>query len=636
MGQVDQAIDGLNKALVNVRAHQRRTKGGKVAQVRAHTANVNKRALVAAMASQMAIEARAATAPASAPITAKEASDFIDRLTDPRLKALADKVYLEHRAHFQGMAIPDIKAAIATARDKYTFTNDTTHPVDTATAAWVKAAHDHLRVNRPKPAVRAPKPAVKATPVKPAAKPKAAVAKQAPAKKVKPDAKAGAAPKATKAAAKPKTTKAAIATVKKQAPKPAPEPKATVKADKAPPKAAVKKDAAPGKAPKLVKPKAHTLKPEASGAKAPAEGKVKRATAKPTEREPRLAVKVDKTPGEPKKMSKPPAGPALPPDVDYELRQRGITHTGAIANDKAGKDGAQAPLSPGDVVKLGDDHHVYLGPGTQGHHVVLGPFGHVIIGNSQVDHAGYSVTGLDHGVSPDMGTPGTYDGYNGAVRHGEGPNKRGLGVNLTFPQTSRGLRRILMDAGFDYDGFHLVKQNPSPRDVALAHKLVGTGRPLKAAAPRPAPVDPEQAERTAIKAANTAAKDARANGMVNAPKRSGHIGVPGAPVTGKFKLLEEPRPITNAWGTSYLHKFTDEQGNLASWFSPKPTGLKPGTTYDMSAKVKAHKEFKGVKETQLTYAEIHGGGLAKSVGDWRGDRDAVVTVPRDTEAPLLW
>ena len=53
------------------------------------------------------------------------------------------------------------------------------------------------------------------------------------------------------------------------------------------------------------------------------------------------------------------------------------------------------------------------------------------------------------------------------------------------------------------------------------------------------------------------------------------------------------------WGVSYLVKFTDGT-NLFSWFASDTPDMEVGETVSVRATVKAHREYKGVEETQLT------------------------------------
>lgn len=57
--------------------------------------------------------------------------------------------------------------------------------------------------------------------------------------------------------------------------------------------------------------------------------------------------------------------------------------------------------------------------------------------------------------------------------------------------------------------------------------------------------------------------------------------------------------IEGYYGTTMLHKFVDENGNLMVWFSSSKE-LEPGKTYTGKATVKEHKEYRGTKQTVLT------------------------------------
>jgi hypothetical protein len=63
---------------------------------------------------------------------------------------------------------------------------------------------------------------------------------------------------------------------------------------------------------------------------------------------------------------------------------------------------------------------------------------------------------------------------------------------------------------------------------------------------------------------------------------------------GITTLAREDRP------TSYLHTFTDAQGNVAKWFGSRRLPTPVGTTIAVRATVKAHDEYRGVKQTRLT------------------------------------
>lgn len=58
------------------------------------------------------------------------------------------------------------------------------------------------------------------------------------------------------------------------------------------------------------------------------------------------------------------------------------------------------------------------------------------------------------------------------------------------------------------------------------------------------------------------------------------------------------------WGPSYLMKFRDASSNIFSWFSSNCFALDIGQLIRLDGTVKAHTEYKGAKETQLTRCRI--------------------------------
>lgn len=71
-----------------------------------------------------------------------------------------------------------------------------------------------------------------------------------------------------------------------------------------------------------------------------------------------------------------------------------------------------------------------------------------------------------------------------------------------------------------------------------------------------------------------------------------------------FKALKVEKVIANEgqYGTTYIHKFRDGDGNVFTWFSSAGS-LKEGYTYDVTATVKGHDDYKGVLQTILTRAK---------------------------------
>ncbi len=63
------------------------------------------------------------------------------------------------------------------------------------------------------------------------------------------------------------------------------------------------------------------------------------------------------------------------------------------------------------------------------------------------------------------------------------------------------------------------------------------------------------------------------------------------------------RGMDSRWGTTILYKMRDASGNVFTWFSSGGAGLEAGKTIKLDATVKAHGEYKGVRETVLTRAK---------------------------------
>lgn len=64
------------------------------------------------------------------------------------------------------------------------------------------------------------------------------------------------------------------------------------------------------------------------------------------------------------------------------------------------------------------------------------------------------------------------------------------------------------------------------------------------------------------------------------------------------------RDMESHWGGSTLCKFTDADGNRFAWFASCDIGFEIGDAVELRGTVKAHKEFNGTKETQLTRCKI--------------------------------
>ena len=71
--------------------------------------------------------------------------------------------------------------------------------------------------------------------------------------------------------------------------------------------------------------------------------------------------------------------------------------------------------------------------------------------------------------------------------------------------------------------------------------------------------------------------------------------------------LDSVKVIYNAFGNSLLHKFISSRGDVIIWYcSGRPLGAQSGQMCYFTAKVKAHKTFRGVKQTIVTHVKLHG------------------------------
>jgi hypothetical protein len=85
---------------------------------------------------------------------------------------------------------------------------------------------------------------------------------------------------------------------------------------------------------------------------------------------------------------------------------------------------------------------------------------------------------------------------------------------------------------------------------------------------------------------------------VHQAKVSEYVGTIGKRETFTVTVLHR-QEIGGAYGVSALHKLATPEGSVLAWFATKER-LEIGRTYRIKATVKAHREWKGVKETLIT------------------------------------
>jgi hypothetical protein len=93
----------------------------------------------------------------------------------------------------------------------------------------------------------------------------------------------------------------------------------------------------------------------------------------------------------------------------------------------------------------------------------------------------------------------------------------------------------------------------------------------------------------------------RKEGASQAEIKDEFIGVVGGRLTARVNV-QKIIPISSDFGVSHLHVMCDPDGRLIKWFSTSSV-LEEGKTYDITAKIKKHTEFKGSKETVVNYVK---------------------------------
>lgn len=83
-----------------------------------------------------------------------------------------------------------------------------------------------------------------------------------------------------------------------------------------------------------------------------------------------------------------------------------------------------------------------------------------------------------------------------------------------------------------------------------------------------------------------------------------HVGEVGQRLRGLRLRVEDARGFSGHYGETVLYKFRDPAGNVMSWFSSGGAELDVGQEVVMDATVKAHAEYRGVAETQLTRGKV--------------------------------
>lgn len=88
-----------------------------------------------------------------------------------------------------------------------------------------------------------------------------------------------------------------------------------------------------------------------------------------------------------------------------------------------------------------------------------------------------------------------------------------------------------------------------------------------------------------------------------ARETSKHFGEVGKRGTYELTLLGSTS-TEGYYGTTFIFRFMDAEGNRATWFASRSQDLTVGETYKMKATVKKHESYKGVAQTVLTRCTV--------------------------------
>lgn len=84
---------------------------------------------------------------------------------------------------------------------------------------------------------------------------------------------------------------------------------------------------------------------------------------------------------------------------------------------------------------------------------------------------------------------------------------------------------------------------------------------------------------------------------------SNHVGAVKTKDTFNLKVINA-LTYQGSYGTCYKYIFSDDQGNILYWNASNSQNLHVGEKYVITGTIKAHTEFKGVKQTQINYCKI--------------------------------
>ena len=98
------------------------------------------------------------------------------------------------------------------------------------------------------------------------------------------------------------------------------------------------------------------------------------------------------------------------------------------------------------------------------------------------------------------------------------------------------------------------------------------------------------------------ARNKRAEEREAMKESSEYVGEVGKRMTFSIRESKLITSWESAWGTTFLYKFLDDQGNVLVWFASRP--MADLNVTELKATVKDHKERYGVKQTILTRCKV--------------------------------
>jgi hypothetical protein len=106
-----------------------------------------------------------------------------------------------------------------------------------------------------------------------------------------------------------------------------------------------------------------------------------------------------------------------------------------------------------------------------------------------------------------------------------------------------------------------------------------------------------------VSAYQRSVSDAQAQAMQNG-KISNHVGTVGSKFTAQVSIVGKTA-INGHYGTTYLYRFIDQDGNKLSWFASKPAiDTEKVKDVTITGTVKKHDEYRGTKQTVLTRCKV--------------------------------